>query len=524
LLEKPGEALVSARVIVAFSCVLGLSACGSKAGGGGGGGAGGAGGADAGVRPDGATATCTSCRSDQVCVGGACLDVPSMCPCPKETYCNLGAGRCVIGCTADDQCDTGRICMDASRQCRAGCRDDSTCAAGLICVNTVCTPGCRADSACAIEQLCDTTALTCHPGCHDDSGCKTGHICDQMLCRAGCRADSACPAGQICDATSLTCQAGCRADSGCAAGQICDVASLTCRTGCRADSACPAGQLCDATSLTCRAGCHVTSDCPLEQICNTSSLTCAAGCGTDDARCNAGHICQGGQCVDGCRTDATCPTGQRCFSNICRTYCTTDGDCPLGKVCNTSTQQCVDGCGLPGKVKTGNEYLRCPLGQACYAASCNASGACQSYTCSNFCFDYDANNQLIMLACHSSAAHPFTCWGAPGNYSCSESCTLNDRTHPCNGANEVCGLAWNEDPTMQPVSICLPGCRSDVDCYQMLLDMSFDGANCICQLSDLPDAPAGTCRYPSATAGAQVCWTDVFPMAFSDLRLAGSGF
>jgi hypothetical protein len=438
-----------------------------------------------------------------------------MCPCPKETYCNLATSSCVIGCTADNQCDTGRICLDASRECRAGCRDDSTCAAGTICVNTVCTPGCRADSACAIEQLCDTTALVCHPGCHDDSGCKSGHICDQMLCRAGCRADSGCAAGQICDAASLTCVAGCRADSGCAAGQICDVASLTCRAGCRTDATCPAGQLCDATSLTCRAGCHVTSDCPLEQICNTSSLTCVAGCGTDDARCNAGHICTAGQCVNGCRTDATCPTGQRCFNNICRAYCNADGDCALGQVCDTSMQQCVAGCGLPGKVMTGNEYLRCPLGQACIPGGCNASGACQYYTCDPNCTGVDANDQpTVMFPCHSSAAHPFSCWGALGNYNCVESCTLNDRTHPCNAAGQVCGMAWNEDPNMQPVSICVPACRSDVDCYQMLTSMSPDNGNCVCQLSDLPDAPAGSCRSPSATAGAQVCWTDVPPSAF----------
>src|SRR3954469_22077241 len=86
-----------------------LPACGAKSGNGGGGtgGAGGSGPTDAGT--DHPVAMCTGCLPTQVCLSGSCVDVPSSCPCPKETYCDLAKGSCVVGCTGDDQCDTGRI-------------------------------------------------------------------------------------------------------------------------------------------------------------------------------------------------------------------------------------------------------------------------------------------------------------------------------------------------------------------------------------------------------------------------------
>jgi arabinan endo-1,5-alpha-L-arabinosidase len=101
---------------------------------------GGAGNADSGSGgAGGTTPTCTGCAANQVCVSGVCQDVPQQCPCPKESYCDLAVNRCVVGCTSDDLCDTGRICDTTARQCQAGCRTDAQCGAGLVCVAMACT-------------------------------------------------------------------------------------------------------------------------------------------------------------------------------------------------------------------------------------------------------------------------------------------------------------------------------------------------------------------------------------------------
>src|SRR5581483_9686545 len=83
--------------------------------------------------PDGMTGRCAGCGAGQVCVDGACMDVPKACPCPKETYCDLGSNTCKIGCTTDDQCAAGRICDTRARMCMAGCRSDRECGAAQFC-------------------------------------------------------------------------------------------------------------------------------------------------------------------------------------------------------------------------------------------------------------------------------------------------------------------------------------------------------------------------------------------------------
>src|SRR5690348_4060041 len=98
----PMTNLAARRFLVAITLLL--SACGSKAGGGGSGGAsGGVGGANGDAGAD-TVAGCGPCAANQVCSNGACVDLPSTCPCPKESYCDLATGHCVIGCTGDDGC------------------------------------------------------------------------------------------------------------------------------------------------------------------------------------------------------------------------------------------------------------------------------------------------------------------------------------------------------------------------------------------------------------------------------------
>jgi len=198
---------------------------------------------------------------------------------------------------------------------------------------------------------------------------------------------------------------------------------------------------------------------------------------------------------------------------MCRSYCTTDNDCPLGQVCNTATQQCVDGCGLPGKVMTGDEYLRCPLGQTCQPSGCNASTkVCSKYTCNVRCNLADPLNPttLAVFTCHNSADHPYTCWGRTGGQFCAEPCSLTARPPTCLAANAACVMVFDGAAGDPPAPICSVGgsvlaCTSDINCANKHVGTMTSSVNCKCQTTDLPDAPAGTCRYPTATEGAMIC-------------------
>jgi hypothetical protein len=152
------------------------------------------------------TPTCDACTPNQVCVLGVCEDLPASCPCPAETYCNLADNTCVVGCIADTDCATGRICFSEQRQCRDGCRADTDCGQGRICddVNLVCRAGCRADAACSAGQICEATR--CESGCRQDAECGAGHICEELQCRVGCRNNDGCNGVLVCDDTRKICR------------------------------------------------------------------------------------------------------------------------------------------------------------------------------------------------------------------------------------------------------------------------------------------------------------------------------
>jgi Cys-rich repeat protein len=198
--------------------------------------------------------TC-ECASGQVCVDGSCAAVPESCPCPRESYCDIGADRCVVGCLGDGDCAAGRICIAASRTCTAGCRDDAACGTGRIC-----------------------EGLQCRDGCREDRECGAGRICDLLVCRAGCRSDGDCASGEVCDRGAQTCSAGCTADTDCGAREICE--SLRCRAGCREDVDCGEGQIC--RSSACGAGCRSDADCGPSATCRASMSSCASCDGDPD--------------------------------------------------------------------------------------------------------------------------------------------------------------------------------------------------------------------------------------------------
>lgn len=300
---------------------------------------------------------CTDCAADQVCVQGSCTDVPSMCPCPVETYCNLAENKCVIGCTSDAECDEGRICDAAKRECFYGCRDDAGCYDGQICED-----------------------LSCIAGCRDDDGCDTpGHICDAMMCRPGCYTDDDCPLEQLCDTDKKECYAGCNGIENCGEGKICK--SGVCQVGCLDNSWCPQGEICKADQ-------------------------CTPGC-ADSSECGAGKACLDGKCVDGCKVDDECAFGQVCINTKCTPGCGHPGDaesegdldrCPVGQACLASG---------------------CTNGQNCAKFECSDScdGECRStvnepYTCYG---DVPGVQGKCMQTCQGDAQCGFDQYCAPHN-------------------------------------------------------------------------------------------------------------
>lgn len=369
------------------------------------------------------TDDCDACRADQVCVSGACVDVPAECPCPPETFCDLSSNTCVRGCLDDTDCTTGRICFSDVRECREGCREDAQCGSGRICEDLVCRAGCRADEQCAAGQICD--ALSCRTGCRDDSQCGSGQICEATLCRAGCRSDTDCSgAGAICDLSANVCRGGCRVDADCALEQVCGAGDM-CEAGCRDDAGCGDGRICDEASGQCRDGCRTHDDCPLNSYCDASSQ-CHEGCGPDGyyagitSRCPVGQACVPNTCASSTHCNWHCQPncygwdcasapGQdySCFRSSltasarrCRQSCTNDSECAPGQKCTAFTTNpsvpgsyrvnlCADPCttdaDCSGSVDSYGDFNP--------SCTCRADGICR-FTDTYICYQTGASYGL----------------------------------------------------------------------------------------------------------------------------------
>jgi len=165
---------------------------------------------------------CGGCPSGQICVADACQPLPTQCPCPLESYCDLTTDQCVAGCITDDECLSGRIC-DLSRTCRPGCRQSSDCAgAGQVCdmATLSCRQGCTSDPDCTVAgQICDPAAQSCRPGCRGQGDCAAETVCVDTRCVPGCERDADCTGDRIC--AQGQCRQGCRQRSDCTFPQLC---------------------------------------------------------------------------------------------------------------------------------------------------------------------------------------------------------------------------------------------------------------------------------------------------------------
>jgi hypothetical protein len=126
-----------------------------------------------------APAGCNNCGAHQICSGATCVDLPTQCPCPLGSYCDLATNACIKGCLGNDQCPADQRCDTSVFQCALICNDQTVCPNHMACPFG---SGVRICSRC-VEPTADMglfSGLTCfcaggYGDCnHDPSdGCET---------------------------------------------------------------------------------------------------------------------------------------------------------------------------------------------------------------------------------------------------------------------------------------------------------------------------------------------------------------
>jgi len=153
------------------------------------------------LRSDGGSLACVSCAADEVCVDGACVPLPSQCPCVGESYCDLATNMCKKGCLSDEVCGQGRYCETSTRTCLVGCKENQECPLSDVCEDHVCKNNC--------------------PSCDDDNPCTTDS-CERGECKSADASDgTTCPNANDCTVTSACSQGSCRPTSARADGSQC---------------------------------------------------------------------------------------------------------------------------------------------------------------------------------------------------------------------------------------------------------------------------------------------------------------
>jgi hypothetical protein len=299
-----GAVKMRKRTMFLICCaIVSLAACsgngnGGTGGGGGNGGNGGTGGSGGGggngglaSSPDMAMMGCpTTCGANQTCQNGNCVNLPSTCPCPVGSYCDLSSNSCKAGCLGDTDCGSGTYCNTPTRMCVAGCRVDTDCASmadvcqAHVCANQCgsCDDGnpCTLDSCnrnqcqhsagndnapCADDgnpcTLDVCAAGTCsHPGGHDGTTCgDPTDSCASNNCKNGTCVHSTLPDNSMCIANgfgSKYCHSGiCQAPNYlCSCSQPDAQGNMTCYTQIDGGNSSPIGLGIEPNGCNCQAG------------------------------------------------------------------------------------------------------------------------------------------------------------------------------------------------------------------------------------------------------------------------------
>lgn len=131
-------------------------------------------------------------------------------------------------------------------------------------------------------------------------------------------------------------------------------------TGCMDDGACQIGEICEGGA--CVEGCRSARDCPATAPQCDQSQGQAGTCVecTAASHCADGEVCNAGTCAAGCSADAP-----NCAEGVCDVAtglcvpCMDDSHCAIGQICES--QQCTDGC------RTARD---CPAEQICRDSQC----------------------------------------------------------------------------------------------------------------------------------------------------------
>lgn len=262
----------------------------------------------------------TVCPAGWNCEGGACTD-PDDCRmndvgCLGFAYCDEATGRCLRGCTRDEQCSR------ANEQCDVELHE-CVCERGFDrclfdCVQTEVDPRFCGD--------CQTS-------------CGNGEVCEQGSCidPGDCRVDgSICSGFTYCDASNGNCMSGCDRDAQCPSDEErCDTSEHACvcvegfhRCGavCRSDDAV---ESCGQACTSCDAPPNSVPICASQQcdfVCNDDYERCGAECCPVIDPCT----CEG-QAID-CGTVTLCDAMVDC--GACQT-----NDAPF---CNAGVCDCAD--------------------------------------------------------------------------------------------------------------------------------------------------------------------------------------
>jgi hypothetical protein len=422
---------------------------------------------DTGPAPNG-----TTCGTDQVCNGGACV------ACTAAVACTPAANPCHVGATS---CATGAsVCEDTG----ASVPDGTTCGTDAVCYAGTC-------SACLADLPCTPAGNACHVG---RTSCATGvSVCVDtgvnVESGASCGEDLVCGGG--------TCTA-CDAGAACVSPNPCTTATITCDTGapvCTESLPLPNGTDCGEGAV-CNGGvcsaCVANTPCVPADACHVGATSCATGVSVcvdtgasvaDGASCGTNAVCGGGVC-NACEAGAACDPANPCKTGAlaCSSgapVCTESGDEPDGTSCGAD------------QVCSGGACVGCVSGAACTPANACHVGATSCTSGASVCVDTGAS-----VADGASCGTDAVCAGGTCN-ACEAGATC-DPANPCKTGALVCdtGTPVCTESGNEPNGT---GCGTDQVCNGGACVACDAGASCT------PAENACHVGATSCTTGVSVC-------------------
>jgi hypothetical protein len=417
------------------------------------------------------------------------LDCNDLVDCTSDS-CNPATGTCThepmdVVCDDGDACTTGERCDPASG-CVMGTTTD--CSDGIDCTRDTCDPftgscshsadhrlctppqlcipaeGCCVTLPCTVEEDCSDgdpcngiercdPAVGCQPGTAPD--CNDGIPCTVDTCNpltgacqhapddAVCDNRNPCDGEETCD-SAAGCQRGTPVD--CSDGlpcteDVCDPATGSCshvpeNSRCDDGMYCNGAETCDPTA-GCVAGPAPSCDdgvaCTIDR-CDPATDSCIGV--PDDARCDDGQFCNGGET---CSASANCVPGTApvCDDGL---SCTTD-------VCDPSAAGGRGGCVARAPDRDGDTYGDA----ACSGTDCDDTDPAIHPGATELCNARDDNcdgRTDETFACVPGSAQGCILGACTGSQTCSSSCLWSactvGTTEVCNGVDDNCNGVADE--------------------------------------------------------------------------------